>query len=159
MASVHDFSATAIDGREIPLASYAGQVLLVVNTASKCGFTPQYAGLELLARSLGPRGFSVLGFPCNQFGNQEPGSNADIAAFCSTNYEVSFPIFARMEVNGRGTHPLYQHLKDARRGLFGSGAVKWNFTKFLVDRSGQVVNRYGPAVGPERIRPHIERLL
>ena len=159
MPSVHHFSATSIDGREVPLASYAGQVLLVVNTASRCGFTPQYAGLEALQRGLGPRGFSVLGFPCNQFAGQEPGSNEEIASFCATEYDVSFPLFARVEVNGSGAHPLFGHLKAQRRGLFGSGAVKWNFTKFLVDKAGAVVNRYGPAVGPERIRPEIERLL
>jgi glutathione peroxidase len=159
MATVHDFSATAIDGSDVRLADYAGQVLLLVNTASKCGFTPQYAALESLQRRLGPRGFSVLGFPCNQFGNQEPGSNAEIASFCTTKFDVSFPMFARIEVNGANAHPLYAHLKSARRGLFGTGAVKWNFTKFLVDKAGNVANRYGPAVGPERIIPDIEKLL
>ncbi len=159
MASVHEFSATSIDGREIPLASYAGKVLLVVNTASKCGFTPQYAGLEHLQRTIGPRSFSVLGFPCNQFAGQESGTDNEIAAFCAARYDVSFPMFGRIEVNGGGAHPLYEHLRSARRGLFGSGAVKWNFTKFLVDKAGAVVNRFGPAVGPERIRPDIERLL
>ncbi len=159
MASVHDFSAVSIDGRHVPLASFARQVLLVVNTASRCGFTPQYAGLEQLHRTLGQRGFSVLGFPCNQFAAQEPGSDAEIAMFCAASYQISFPMFGRIDVNGSGAHPLYQHLKAAGRGLFGSGTVKWNFTKFLVDKAGAVVNRFGPAVGPDRIRPAIERLL
>ena len=159
MASVHDFSATTVDGREVALSAFAGQVLLIVNTASRCGFTPQYAGLETLHRDLGPRGFSVLGFPCNQFAGQEPGTNDEIASFCDREYQVSFPMFARIEVNGGNTHPLYQHLKSARRGLFGSGAIKWNFTKFLVARDGTVLNRFGPAVSPDRLRPEIEHAL
>ena len=136
MPSVHDFSAETIDGRHLSLATYAGQVLLVVNTASRYGFTPQYAGLETLHRELAPRGFSVLGFPCNQFAAQESGTNEEIAAFCEREYEVTFPLFARIDVNGEHAHPLYRHLKAARPGLFGSGAVKWNFTKFLVGRGG-----------------------
>ena len=158
MPSVHDFTATSIDGHDVSLASFAGQVLLVVNTASRCGFPPQYGGLDELHRDLGPRGFSVLGFPCNQFAHQEPGSNNDIAAFCQGR-GVSFPVFARIDVNGGAAHPLYQHLRSARRGLFGSGSIKWNFTKFLVDRAGRVADRFGPAVTPARLRPDIERLL
>ena len=158
MPSVHDFTATSIDGHDVSLASFAGQVLLVVNTASRCGFLPQYGGLDELHRDLGPRGFSVLGFPCNQFAHQEPGSNNDIAAFCQGR-GVSFPVFARIDVNGGAAHPLYQHLRSARRGLFGSGSIKWNFTKFLVDRAGRVADRFGPAVTPARLRPDIERLL
>ena len=159
MASLHDFSAETIDGRHLALSTFAGQVLLVVNTASRCGFTPQYAGLETLHRDLAPRGFTVLGFPCNQFANQEPGASADIAAFCEREYHVTFPLFARVDVNGGNAHPLYRHLKGARRGLFGSGSIKWNFTKFLVGRHGQVINRFGPAVSPDRLRPEVERAL
>ena len=158
MPSVHDFHASTIGGSEVSLASYAGQVLLVVNTASQCGLTPQYSALEQLYLDLGPRGFCVLGFPCNQFGRQEPGSNDDIAAFCARR-AVTFPMFARIDVNGRNAHPLYAHLRSARPGLLGSGAVKWNFTKFLVDRAGVVAARFGPAVRPASIRPKAEQLL
>src|SRR5215469_17594588 len=129
MSGVHDFSAKSLAGEDVSLNEFKGKVLLIVNTASKCGFTPQYRGLEALHRELSPRGFSVLGFPCNQFGHQEPGTAEQIEQFCTDKYEVSFPMFARIEVNGRGAHPLYTHLKRARRGLLGS-SIKWNFTKF-----------------------------
>ncbi len=141
------------------LAEYAGQVLLIVNTASKCGFTPQYQGLEALYRAYKDRGFSVLAFPCNQFGAQEPGDAAEIASFCSLTYDVTFPIFPKVEVNGPGAAPLFEHLKAAAPGLLGSQAIKWNFTKFLVDRSGAVVKRFAPTTTPETISPEIERLL
>lgn len=158
MQSVHDFTARANDGSEIPLSRYRGQVLLIVNTASRCGFTPQYEGLEGLYREFGSRGFSVLAFPCNQFANQEKGSDTEIASFCSTNYDVSFPIFAKIEVNGRGADPLWQFLKDEKKGLLG-GAVKWNFTKFLVGRGGDVVARYGPTTTPAKIAGPVAALL
>ncbi len=159
MGKLHEFSARSIDGGEVPLAGYAGRVLLIVNTASRCGFTGQYGGLESLHRALGPRGFSVLAFPCNQFAHQEPGSSEEIAAFCRTRYDVTFPVFERIDVNGSAAHPLFAFLKQQRRGLLGSGTIKWNFTKFLVDAGGRVRERFGPAVTPERIRPVAERLL
>ncbi len=159
MANAHNFSVRAADGSSVGLDAYAGRVLLVVNTASRCGFTPQYEGLEALQRTFGPAGFSVLGFPCNQFANQEPGSDAEIQSFCSTRYDVSFPVFARVAVNGPGADPFYVFLKSARPGLLGSGMVKWNFTKFLVDRGGRVRERFAPTVKPDRLRPGIERLL
>jgi glutathione peroxidase len=134
-------------------------VLLIVNVASECGFTPQYAGLEALHRQLHGRGFSVLGFPCNQFGQQEPGSESDIKNFCTTRYAISFPLFAKIEVNGANTHPLYQFLKAQKPGLLGSEAIKWNFTKFLIDRAGKVVKRYASTDTPEKIAPDIEALL
>ena len=134
-------------------------MLLIVNTASKCGFTPQYDGLEALHRRFGPRGFAVLGFPCNQFGAQEPGTEADIDAFCRTSFGVDFPMFAKVDVNGAGTHPLYRMLKHAAPGLLGSEAIKWNFTKFLIDRSGRVVERFASATKPEAIASRIEALL
>ncbi len=152
-------SARRSDGTDTPLAEFRGQVLLVVNTASACGFTPQYAGLEALQRDYGPRGFSVLAFPCNQFGKQEPGDDASIAAFCETRFQVSFPLFAKIEVNGPQAHPLFQALKAAQPGLLGSEGIKWNFTKFLIDRQGEVVGRYAPTTAPERIRGDIEKLL
>ena len=157
--TVHQFSATANDGSVVPLDRFGGQVLLVVNTASRCGFTPQYAGLEALQRRFGARGFSVLAFPCNQFAHQEPGSDGEIAAFCSTRYDVTFPLFARVDVNGGRADPLWTFLKAVRPGLLGSGAIKWNFTKFLVDQEGQVRDRFGPAAKPESLGPAIERLL
>lgn len=147
------------DGSLQRLADYAGQVLLIVNTASQCGFTPQYAGLEALWRRLQPRGFAVLAFPCNQFGAQEPGDAAEIAEFCTLSYDVTFPVFAKVEVNGPGADPLFQALKAAAPGLFGSRSIKWNFTKFLVDRQGKVVRRYGPQVKPEALERDIEALL
>ncbi|MCQ4158579.1 glutathione peroxidase [Roseomonas sp. GC11] len=154
-----DLSARRPDGETIPLAAYQGQVLLVVNTASACGFTPQYAGLEQLQRDYGPRGFNVLAFPCNQFGNQEPGDDASIATFCATRFQVSFPLFAKVEVNGAGAHPLFRALKVARPGLFGTEGIKWNFTKFLIDRQGEVVDRFAPATKPEALREAIEKIL
>ncbi len=158
MAGVHDFTATSLAGDDVPLKQFAGKVLLIVNTASKCGFTPQYRSLEALHRDLSPRGFSVLGFPCNQFGHQEPGTAEQIEQFCSDKYDVSFPMFAKIDVNGKGAHPLFTHLKRAKRGLLGS-SIKWNFTKFLVDRSGKVVARHAPTTKPENLRQEIEALL
>ncbi|RED30537.1 glutathione peroxidase [Rhodopseudomonas thermotolerans] len=158
MASIYDFSATSLAGKHVALKQFEGQVLLIVNTASSCGFTPQYKGLEELQQTYGPRGFSVLGFPCNQFGAQEPGDEAQIAQFCSVNYGVSFPMFAKIDVNGAGAHPLYKFLKDEKGGLLGS-AIKWNFTKFLVDRSGRVVSRHAPTTTPEALSKEIETLL
>ena len=159
MTAVQDFSARDLSGSDVPLAQFRGRVLLVVNTASRCGFTPQYAGLERLHEDLSPRGFAVLGFPCNQFGAQEPGEAAEIAQFCETNFGVRFPMFAKVEVNGPGAHPLYQWLKREAKGLLGSQAIKWNFTKFLIGRDGNVVRRYAPNTTPEAIRADIERLL
>ena len=159
MSALDRFSARAADGRDVPLGSFAGHVLLVVNTASRCGFTPQYAGLEALQQRFGDRGFSVLGFPCNQFGAQEPGSNPEIAAFCETQYGVTFPVFERIDVNGPRAHPLFAWLKDARGGLLGTRAIKWNFTKFLLDRAGAVVARFAPATAPAKLGPRIEELL
>jgi glutathione peroxidase len=158
MAGIYDFSATSLAGEDVALKRYEGQVLLIVNTASACGFTPQYKGLEALQRNFGSRGFSVLGFPCNQFGAQEPGDAAQIEQFCSRNYGVSFPMFAKVDVNGGGAHPLYQYLKGEKSGLLGS-SIKWNFTKFLVDRSGKVVARHAPTTSPEALTKEIEALL
>ena len=158
MAGVYDFTATSLAGQEIPLQRFEGQVLLIVNTASACGFTPQYRGLQALHQALGPRGFSVLGFPCNQFGNQEPGDAAQIEQFCSSNYAVSFPMFAKIDVNGHNAHPLYQYLKGEKSGLLGA-SIKWNFTKFLVDRSGKVVARHAPTAKPGGLTREIEALL
>jgi glutathione peroxidase len=157
--SIYDFTLTRLDGSEESLAAYHGKVLLIVNTASECGFTPQYAGLEALYRKFKERGFVVLGFPCNQFGNQEPGDAAAIGTFCQTNYRVSFPLFAKIEVNGENTHPLYDYLKHAARGMLGTEAIKWNFTKFLVDRNGKVIERYASATRPEELTGAIEALL
>ncbi|OPF95224.1 Hydroperoxy fatty acid reductase gpx1 [Rhodopseudomonas palustris] len=158
MASIYDFTAKSLVGKDVSLKQFEGKVLLIVNTASACGFTPQYKGLEALQEKYGPRGFSVLGFPCNQFGAQEPGDEAQIAQFCSTNYGVTFPMFAKIDVNGAGAHPLYKFLKDEKGGLLGS-AIKWNFTKFLVDRSGRVVSRHAPTTTPEALSKEIETLL
>jgi len=158
MAGIYDFSATSLNGAEVALKQFEGQVLLIVNTASACGFTPQYKGLEALQRELGPRGFSVLGFPCNQFGHQEPGDESQIQQFCSTKFGVSFPMFAKIDVNGGHAHPLYKYLKGEKSGLLGS-AIKWNFTKFLVDRAGQVVARHAPTTTPEALKKEIEALL
>jgi glutathione peroxidase len=157
--NLHDFRVRDLDGREVGLGDYWGQVLLIVNTASKCGFTPQYAGLEALHRKYAGRGFEVLGFPCNQFGAQEPGDAEEIRSFCTTTYDVSFPMFAKIEVNGPAAHPLYAYLKEARPGLFGSQAIKWNFTKFLLDRQGVAVRRFASAAKPKDIEKAIERLL
>ena len=158
MAGVYNFTATSLAGDQIPLKKFEGQVLLIVNTASACGFTPQYKGLEALHERLAPRGFSVLGFPCNQFGGQEPGDAKQIEQFCTSNYAVTFPMFAKVDVNGNNTHPLYQYLKNAKSGLLGS-SIKWNFTKFLVDRTGQVVARHAPTARPEGLAKEIEALL
>ncbi|WP_424811688.1 glutathione peroxidase [Roseococcus sp. YIM B11640] len=159
MTTAWDFSAKGITGEEVPLERFRGQVLLIVNTASKCGFTPQYDGLEKLHAELSPRGFAVLGFPCNQFGGQEPGGEAEIAEFCRLTYDVDFPMFAKVEVNGPGTHPLYAWLKSQAKGFLGTSGIKWNFTKFLVDRQGRVVKRYGSATKPGAIRADVEQLL
>jgi glutathione peroxidase len=158
MTRVFDFTATSLGGDDVPLKQFEGKVLLIVNTASACGFTPQYKGLEALQQALAPRGFSVLGFPCNQFGGQEPGDARQIEQFCSSNYAVTFPMFAKVDVNGGNAHPLYQYLKNAKSGLLGS-SIKWNFTKFLVDRAGQVVARHAPTTRPEGLTKEIEALL
>ncbi len=157
--SIYEFSADLLDGQPLSLGYFRGRVLLVVNTASHCGFTPQYAALEELYTEYNARGFEVLAFPCNQFGKQEPGGADEIAQFCERNYGVSFPVFAKIEVNGAGTHPLYQWLKRKKPGLFGIGRIPWNFTKFLIGRSGQVVSRHGPNVEPGKLRVEIEELL
>jgi glutathione peroxidase len=159
MATVTDFSATTIDGAAQPLSAWEGQPMLIVNVASKCGFTPQYEGLEALYRKYKDRGLVVLGFPCDQFGHQEPGDEAEIRNFCSLEYGVSFPMFAKIEVNGAGTHPLYKHLKHEAKGLLGSEAIKWNFTKFLVDRKGRVVKRYAPTDTPASLDADVANLL
>jgi glutathione peroxidase len=159
MASVHDFTVDDIHGKPVKLSRYKGKVLLIVNTASKCGFTPQYKGLEALYGRLKGRGLEILGFPCNQFGAQEPGTAEEIESFCEINYGVSFPLFAKVDVNGKGAAPLYQHLKAQKPGLLGSEAIKWNFTKFLVDGKGRVVARYAPNVEPADIAGDIEKLL
>ncbi len=158
MAGIYDFTAQSLAGEDVALKNFEGQVLLIVNTASACGFTPQYKGLEALQHAFGPRGFSVLGFPCNQFGSQEPGDAREIEQFCSTNYAVTFPMFAKIDVNGNNAHPLYQYLKSEKSGLLGS-SIKWNFTKFLVDRSGKIVGRYAPTAKPEGLTKEIEALL
>jgi len=158
MGSFYDFTATSLAGEDVPLRRFEGQVLLIVNTASACGFTPQYRGLEALYRELAPRGFAVLGFPCNQFGGQEPGTASEIDAFCTGKYDISFPMFAKIEVNGAAAHSLYKFLRSEKSGLLGS-AIKWNFTKFLVDRSGRVVSRHAPTTTPEALKKEIEALL
>jgi glutathione peroxidase len=157
--TIYSFSAKDIKGQEVSMDDYRGKVLLIVNTASKCGFTPQFEGLQSLHDELGERGFEVLGFPCNQFMNQDPGNDDAISQFCSLNYGVSFPMFAKIDVNGDGTHPLFRFLKREAKGLMGSEKVKWNFTKFLVNRDGQVVRRYAPTAKPADIRADIEKLL
>jgi glutathione peroxidase len=159
MASVHDFSARTIEGTERALEDFRSKVLLVVNTASQCGFTPQYTGLEALFRKYSARGFAVLGFPCDQFGHQEPGDEAEIRSFCSLKYDVTFPMFAKVEVNGAAAHPLFKHLKSSATGVLGTEGIKWNFTKFLVDREGHVVRRYAPTDKPESLEGDIEALL
>ena len=151
MTALYAIPVTTIDGREETLEGYRGSVLLVVNVASECGFTPQYAGLEALYRRHRDRGFAVLGFPCDQFGKQEPGTNAEIRQFCSEAYDVTFPMYAKIDVNGPGEHPLYRHLKSEARGIMGTTLVKWNFTKFLVGRDGAVLTRYSPRDTPEEI--------
>ena len=158
-ASVYEFSARTLGGETIGLAQYRGKVLLIVNTASECGFTPQYQGLQALYGEYAERGLEVLGFPCNQFGKQEPGDAAQIGSFCEQKFSVSFPMFDKIDVNGAGAHPLYRYLTSEAPGLLGIGAIKWNFTKFLVDRSGNVVKRYAPVTKPEAIKADIEKLL
>lgn len=157
--SLFDIQVTTIDGRPTTMREWKGNVLLIVNVASKCGYTPQYEGLEALHRRYAARGLSVLGFPCDQFGHQEPGTEQDIQSFCSLTYDVTFPLFAKIEVNGPGAHPLYRHLKAAKSGLLGTEAIKWNFTKFLVGRNGKVLRRYAPADTPERIERDLAPLL
>ena len=152
---LYSIPLTLLDGTATTLEAYRGKVLLVVNVASQCGFTPQYAGLEALHRKFQPQGLAVLGFPCNQFGQQEPGDPQDIQNFCRLTYDVTFPLFAKIDVNGDAAHPLYQHLKAAKAGILGTEAIKWNFTKFLIDRSGQVVGRYAPTDSPEGLEPII----
>ena len=159
MTGVYDIVANTIDGAQKSLGDYAGKIMLVVNVASRCGFTAQYAGLEALYRRFADRGLVVLGFPCNQFGAQEPASEAEIAKFCSANYDVTFPMFAKIEVNGENAHPLYRLLKHAAPGILGSEAIKWNFTKFLIDPEGRVVKRYAPNDTPQAIGKDIETLL
>ncbi len=159
MATIYDFTVDDIGGKPVKLDRYKDQVLLVVNTASKCGFTPQYKGLESLYRKYKDRGFAVLGFPCNQFGAQEPGNEQEIATFCETNYDVTFPMFRKIDVNGDATAPVYRYLKSAKPGLLGSESIKWNFTKFLIDRDGKVVARYAPNDTPESIERDVEKAL
>jgi glutathione peroxidase len=157
--TIYEFDVRAIDGSIRSMGEYRGRVLLIVNVASQCGFTPQYAALEALHRRHADRGFAVLGFPSNQFGGQEPGSDAEIQAFCRTTYDVTFPLFAKVDVNGPGADPLFDFLTRERRGVLGTARIKWNFTKFLVDREGEVRRRYAPTVRPEEIEPEVERLL
>ncbi len=159
MTAITDMAVTTADGSTASLERWRGQALLIVNTASKCGFTPQYEGLEALHRRFADRGFAVLGFPCNQFGAQEPGDAAEIANFCSLTYDVTFPVFAKIDVNGANADPLFERLKAEAPGLLGTRAVKWNFTKFLIDRTGRVVHRYAPTTKPEDIAADIEALL
>ena len=159
MTALHELPVIRADGSSADLSEHAGKVLLIVNVASKCGFTPQYEGLEALQKRFGPAGFTVLGFPCNQFGAQEPGDAAEIAAFCKLTYDVDFPIFAKVDVNGEAAAPIYRYLKDEAPGLLGSKAIKWNFTKFLVDRAGTVVKRFAPQTKPEELVREIEPLL
>ena len=158
MPILSDFSARAITGDELPLSRFAGRVVLVVNTASKCGFTPQYEGLESLYKTYGPQGLVVLGFPCDQFGHQEPGDEAEIRAFCSLRYDVTFPMFAKVEVNGDGAHPLFRWLRSQKPGRRGD-KVRWNFTKFLVGRDGEVIARYAPTMTPDKMAADIEAAL
>jgi glutathione peroxidase len=157
--NAYDFSALTIDGTDLPLSSYRGHPLLIVNVASKCGFTPQYAGLEALYKKYHGRGLEVLGFPCDQFGHQEPGTEAEIKEFCSLTYDVSFPMFAKIKVNGPDSHPLYEYLKSSLPGILGTEAIKWNFTKFLVGKGGEPIKRYAPADKPESMAPDIEAAL
>ena len=159
MTTAYDFAATDIDGRKRALQEFAGQALLIVNVASKCGFTPQYSGLEALWRKRRDEGFAILGFPCDQFGHQEPGDENEIKQFCSLNYDVTFPLFAKIEVNGANAHPLYAWLKSEKVGVLGTEAIKWNFTKFLVDREGRVLKRYAPNDTPEKIDKDLTALL
>jgi glutathione peroxidase len=159
MSSIYDFSANSLSGQPVSLETYKGKVLLIVNTASECGFTPQYQGLEKLYQQFKDLGVVVLGFPCNQFGHQEPGTAAEIGAFCEKNYGVTFPLFEKIDVNGDNAHPLYQYLKQQAPGLLGSEAIKWNFTKFLVNQDGAVINRYAPLTKPEDLVDDVKKLL
>jgi len=159
VSNVYQFEASSLSGKPVPLSHYQGKVLLIVNTASECGFTPQYAGLQSLQDSYAPRGLEVLGFPCNQFGKQEPGDAQQIGQFCETRFHVTFPLFAKIDVKGPGAHPLYQWLTTEKRGVLGTQAIKWNFTKFLLRRDGTVYKRYAPMTKPEEIRADIEALL
>jgi glutathione peroxidase len=159
MASIYDFSAKTLDGKTVSLSDFKGNAMLIVNTASKCGFTPQYEGLEKLYEKLHDKGLTVLGFPCNQFGKQEPGSAEEIGAFCQMNYGVSFPMFEKIEVNGPNAHPLYEFLKGEQSGILGSRNIKWNFTKFLVDKTGKVVDRFAPMTKPADIESAIAKVL
>ncbi len=158
MTTLHDFSATGIDGQEVDLSSYDGKVVLVVNVASQCGLTPQYSGLQALYDDYRDRGLVVLGFPCDQFGHQEPGTEDEIATFCESRFGVTFPMFSKIEVNGSGTHPVWKWLKEERSGILG-GAIKWNFTKFLVGRDGEVIDRYAPTTEPAKLAEDIEKAL
>lgn len=159
MASIYDFTARVADGSPAPLGDYRGQVLLIVNTASKCGFTPQYEGLEALYRRHKADGFAILGFPCNQFGAQEPGDAAEIVSFCSLTYDVTFPVLGKIEVNGPGADPLFEYLKQERNGLLGSAAIKWNFTKFLIGRDGKVLGRFAPTTKPQDLEGAVAKAL
>lgn len=159
MSSIYDISAKTLDGKNLSLLEFKGKVILVVNVASRCGFTPQYAGLEKLYQSYKDQGFVVLGFPCNQFGSQEPGSEDEIKSFCSLNYNVSFLLFSKVDVNGPHTHPLYEFLKKNAKGILGTEAIKWNFTKFLIDKQGSVVERFAPTSTPESLAPTIQKLI
>ena len=159
MGGAYDFEVNRLNGDPVKLSEYRGKTLLIVNTASRCGFTPQYGGLEKLYGTFKPRGLEILGFPCNQFGKQEPGSPDEIAEFCSVNYGVTFPMFEKIDVNGKDTHPLYRYLKREARGVLGSEPIKWNFTKFLINREGDVVERYGSTTKPEQIEADIEAAL
>ncbi len=159
MSTLYDFAVRRLDGSETSLGDWRGKVLLIVNTASQCGFTPQYAGLEALYKKYKDRGFAVLGFPCNQFGAQEPGTADEIGAFCEKNYGVSFPMFDKIDVNGPNAHPLFTHLKEEAPGLLGTDGIKWNFTKFLVDRHGKVVTRYAPTTSPNALDSDVLALL
>ena len=159
MPSIYDFEALSIDGQPVALSAYQGQVMLIVNTASACGFTPQFAGLEQLHKTYGQQGLTVLGFPCNQFGSQDPGSNEDIGAFCQRNFGVSFTMMEKIKVNGDGAHPLYQWLTAEAPGILGSKAIKWNFTKFLVGKDGRVIKRYAPQDAPHKIAKDVEAAL
>jgi len=158
MTSLQDFTATSLDGQEVDLSAYAGQVVLVVNTASECGFTPQYEGLQQLHETYADQGFTVIGFPCDQFGGQEPGDDAEIGAFCQKNYGVTFPMMSKVEVNGDNAHPVYAWLRSEKGGVLGS-KIKWNFTKYLVGKDGQVIDRYAPTTKPEKIAGDVEKAL
>ena len=158
MTSLQDFTATSLDGQEVDLSAYAGQVVLVVNTASECGFTPQYEGLQQLHETYADQGFTVIGFPCDQFGGQEPGDDAEIGAFCQKNYGVTFPMMSKVEVNGDNAHPVYAWLRSEKGGMLGS-KIKWNFTKYLVGKDGQVIDRYAPTTKPEKIAGDVEKAL